>query len=216
MNILSPSILSADYGRLAEALEQIDAAGAQYVHVDVMDGLFVRNISIGIPVVADLRKYSQRVFDVHLMIVEPERYIKAFADAGADIITIHAEACKDLEAAIDQIHALGKRAGVAVSPKTDISALYPVLSRIDMALVMTVEPGLGGQALIPYTIEKVRALRAYANEQGLKVDIEVDGGINLDNVMEVVEAGANVIVAGSSVYNGDVEANTQAFLRKIG
>ncbi len=215
MNILSPSILASDYGRLAEALELISQGGAQYVHIDVMDGVFVSNISIGIPVVKAIRKYSQRIFDVHLMIVNPERYIKAFAEAGADIITIHAEACDDLPAAIEQIHSFGKKAGVAISPKTEIGALLPVISSIDMALVMTVEPGLGGQSLIEYTLDKVRALRQEAEARGIDLDIQVDGGITIENVGVALEAGANVIVAGSAVYRGDIIANTKAFLEKM-
>ena len=202
---LAPSILSADFGVLKEQLELIDEAGAQYVHFDVMDGVFVPSISYGMPVLKSIRKYTDRLFDVHLMIVDPERYIKDFADAGADIITVHAEACKHLDATIDLIKSCGAMAG----------AISHVLEKVDMVLIMTVNPGFGGQKLIPYTIHKVRELTALCNQVGAKIDIEVDGGINIDTIDDALDAGANIIVAGSAVFKGDVKANAEALLEKM-
>lgn len=212
MNCLSPSILSADYTILGEQIKTMDEAGAQYVHIDVMDGQFVPSISIGLPVIKTIRKCTERIFDVHLMIEEPIRYIDEFAAAGADIITVHAESCKHLDRTIDAIKEKGIIAGVALNPATPLSAIEYVLPKVDMVLIMTVNPGFGGQKLIPYTIDKVRDLRELARRSGNKIDIEVDGGINLDNVQEVMDAGANIIVAGSAVFNGDIESNVKSFL----
>lgn len=212
MNCLSPSILSADYTILGEQIKKMDEAGAQYVHIDVMDGQFVPSISIGLPVIKTIRKCTDRIFDVHLMIEEPIRYIDEFADAGADIITVHAESCKHLDRTIDAIKEKGIIAGVALNPATPLSAIEYVLPKVDMVLVMTVNPGFGGQKLIPYTVDKVRGLKKLIQSTGNKVDIEVDGGINLNNVREVMEAGANIIVAGSAVFNGDIENNVKSFL----
>ena len=212
---LAPSILSADFGVLKEQLELIDEAGAQYVHFDVMDGVFVPSISYGMPVLKSVRKYTDRLFDVHLMIVDPERYIKDFAEAGADIITVHAEACKHLDATIDLIKANGAMAGVALNPATPVATIKHVLDKVDMVLIMTVNPGFGGQKLIPYTIDKVRELVKLCNEVGAKIDIEVDGGINIDTIDDALDAGANIIVAGSAVFNGDVKANAEALLEKM-
>ena len=212
MNCLSPSILSADYTILGEQIRTMDEAGAQYVHIDVMDGKFVPSISIGLPVIKTIRKCTDRIFDVHLMIEEPIRYIDEFAEAGADIITVHAESCRHLDRTIDAIKEKGIIAGAALNPATPLSAIEYVLPKLDMVLVMTVNPGFGGQKLIPYTVDKVRDLRELVKKSGNKIDIEVDGGINLSNVQEVVDAGANIIVAGSAVFNGDIESNVKSFL----
>lgn len=215
MLILAPSILSADFRKLGQEVETVANAGAEYIHIDVMDGMFVPSISYGMPVIKSIRPCTDKVFDVHMMVEEPGRYAEAMKEAGADLICVHQEACRHLDRTLNQIRELGMKAGVALNPATPVSALDCVLEQVDMVLVMSVNPGFGGQKFIPYTLEKVRSLRKRMNLLGLHTDIQVDGGISLGNVGEVIEAGANIIVAGSAVYNGNVAGNVRAFLRKF-
>lgn len=212
MNCLSPSILSADFSRLGEQIRQLDDAGAQYIHIDVMDGMFVPSITFGLPVLHSIRHCTDRIFDVHLMIEEPERYIADFAEAGADLITVHAESTRHLDRTVESIKEKGILAGVALNPATPLAAVEYLLPKVDMVLIMSVNPGFGGQRLIPYTLQKVRELKKMIDARGLKTDIEVDGGVNLENVAEVLGAGANIIVAGSAVFEGDIAENTCCFL----
>lgn len=215
MNILSPSILSADFTRLGEQLKEIDGAGAQYVHIDVMDGLFVPAISYGMPVIKSIRKATDRVFDVHLMIEKPERYIGEFAECGADIITFHIEASDKTDEILADIRNRGLKAGISIKPGTPAEVLQPYLDRVDMILVMTVEPGFGGQSYIDSCTDKVKAVREMVNKSGRNIDIQVDGGINRDNIKTVLSAGANVIVAGSAVFKGDIASNITYFLEEM-
>lgn len=209
---LSPSITSADFCRLGEDVRLTTEAGADYIHFDVMDGVFVPQISFGMPVLASLKKSTDAVMDVHLMIVQPEKYIPTFAELGADIITVHYEACTHLDRVIDQIKSCGAKAAVALNPGTPISVLECVLHKLDMVLIMSVNPGFGGQKLIPYCLDKVKALNEIKKTHGYTFDIQVDGGITMENAPTAIEAGANVLVAGSSVFNGDIQARTKAFV----
>ena len=208
---LSPSILAADVSRLGDELAVVSGAGADYIHIDIMDCMFVHNISFGVPVVAGIRKCVDTFFDVHLMVTEPVRYIRPFAEAGADGITVHAEACENLEETIDAIRGLGKKAAVSIKPGTDIDGILSILPKVYMVLVMTVEPGYGGQKIRRDTFEKIRRLRKHIDENGYDVDIEVDGGINLETARDVLDAGANVIVAGTKVFKGDIVENVKKF-----
>lgn len=214
-NILSPSILAADFANLGEQIREASEAGAEYIHIDVMDGVFVPSISFGMPLIQSIRKVTDRVFDVHLMIVEPERYVKQFKECGADSITFHLEATEDADALIDQIHGLGCRAGMSVKPRTPIEVVRKYLPKIDMLLVMTVEPGFGGQKYIPESTERIRRAREMADELGLNLDIQVDGGVGQDNVHVVLEAGANVVVSGSAVFHGDITDNVKRFMAQL-
>ncbi len=211
---IAPSLLSADFGRLAEEIRAVEKAGVDLLHVDVMDGRFVPNITIGPPVVAAIRKAATLPLDVHLMIVEPERYLDDFAKAGADVITVHAEATTHLQRAVARIRELGKKAGVALNPGTSLSAVEWVLTDVDMVLLMTVNPGFGGQAYIPSMTGKIELLRSQLMRSRLAVDIEVDGGIKEDNIATAVKAGANVIVSGSGIFGTKDYAKTVAAMKK--
>ena len=210
-NILSPSILAADYAVLGDQLRDIASAGAQYVHLDVMDGVFVPTISFGMPLIKSIRPVTDAVFDVHLMIGEPIRYLKEFADCGADIITVHYEACEDVPATLRRIRELGMKAGLSIKPATDVGVLAPLLPECDMILLMSVEPGFGGQKFMEASFERGRQIRRMIRESGYPIDLEVDGGITLDNVRDVLRAGINVIVSGSAVFK-DPYANAKAFM----
>ena len=211
---IAPSLLSADFGRLAEEIAAVEKAGADLLHLDVMDGRFVPTITIGPPVVAAVKKYAKLPLDVHLMIVDPEKYLEAFADAGADVITVHAEATPHLQRAVARVRELGKKAGVSLNPSTSLSAIEWVLTDVDMVLLMTVNPGFGGQAYLPAMTGKIELLRSQLSRTGLAVDIEVDGGIKADNVSEVVKAGANVIVSGSGIFGTKEYGRTISEMKK--
>lgn len=210
---LAPSILSADYGNLGKELQILHDSSADYIHIDIMDGVYVPAISFGASVVKSIRKYTDKIFDVHLMIQNPDTYIKAFVDAGADIITVHAEACVHLHRTIQNIRKHGVKAGVVLNPATSLSALEYILEEIDMVLLMSVNPGFGGQEYIESITRKIAELKKILVERKLPVEIEVDGGIKLNNVRTVIDAGADVIVAGSSIFNGDIIQNIHDFKR---
>ena len=208
---ISPSILTADFLELKGVVRQLEEAGVEMLHIDVMDGDFVPNISIGFPVIDSLARHTELPLDVHLMIQRPQLYIERFAK-NAERITIHYESDCDVAATLKQIHDCGVKAAISVKPKTPVSEIYPYLDMVEMVLIMSVEPGFGGQAYIEGSTEKIRAAREMVKAHGLETDIQVDGGINLQNLPEVLEAGANIIVAGSSVFKGDVAGNVKAFL----
>ncbi|MDD3401906.1 MAG: ribulose-phosphate 3-epimerase [Hespellia sp.] len=209
---LAPSILSADFKELGAEIKKTEEGGAEYLHFDVMDGMFVPNISFGAPVLKSIQGHTKQVLDVHLMVTEPIRYIEVFAKAGADIITVHAEACQDLQATVAAIRRQGVKAGVTIKPATPVAAIAPVLDQVDMVLIMSVEPGFGGQKFMPESLDKVRELKKMIDEKNLSVDIEIDGGVTVDNAAEIAEAGVNVFVAGSSVFGGDIVAKTRQFM----
>ena len=203
MRVVAPSILSADFGNLERDIKMVDRSAAEWVHVDVMDGVFVPNISFGFPIMKPVRKATQKVVDVHLMIVEPEKYVKRFVEAGADYVTFHHEACTNPRATIAEIKAAGAKAGVSIKPATSAEAIFDYLGELDMVLVMSVEPGFGGQSFMPDSLDKVRVLRKEIDEKGYNCLIEIDGGISAKNAREVFDAGVDVIVAGSSVFGAE-------------
>ena len=211
---LAPSILSADFARLLEDVKKVENAGCEYLHIDVMDGHFVPNITLGPAIIKSLRKDVNMVFDAHLMIENPDQYIKEFVDAGCDLIVVHQEACKHLHRTIQNIKSYGIKAGVALNPATPIETIKYVLEDIDMVLIMTVNPGFGGQSFIESMIPKIKELKSLIDKKGLKVDIQVDGGIKPDNVDKVVKAGANIIVSGSAIFNSDDIQHTVDLFRK--
>lgn len=210
--VLSPSILAADFKVLGQEMKKTEENGAAYIHFDVMDGMFVPSISFGMPVLASIHDATEQFMDAHLMVQEPIRYVEAFQKAGADCVTVHLEACEDVKTTLDKIHACGMKAGLAVNPETDVKELVPYLEDVEMILIMSVHPGFGGQKFIPESLDKIREVRAMLNEKNLETDIQADGGIYVENVREVLDAGANAIVAGSAVFRGDAGENTAKFM----
>ena len=209
---LAPSLLAADFKRLEEQVQTVERAGAEYLHLDVMDGAFVPSISFGMPVIQSLRSCTGLVFDVHMMVEEPGRYIQDIKAAGSDLICVHQEACIHLDRTVNQIKEAGLKAAVALNPATPVFTLENILPELDMVLIMSVNPGFGGQKFIPYALDKVRRVRAMADERGLETDIQVDGGVTAENAGALIQAGANVLVAGSAVFKGDAAANVKRFL----
>lgn len=216
MPIIAPSLLAADFLHLQNECDMLNESKADWFHLDVMDGRFVPNISFGLPVIEQIRKATKKICDVHLMIVEPEKYTEAFKNAGADILSVHIEACPHLHRNIEQIKSLGMKAGVAVNPHTPVSFLSDIIHDIDVVNLMSVNPGFGGQKFIPYTIEKIKQLRKMIDDKGLNVHIEIDGGVTLENAASIVEAGADVLIAGSTVFKSPDPIATIAKLKAIG
>ncbi len=210
--MLAPSILAADFTELGKQMKMTEDNGAEYLHFDVMDGMFVPSISFGMPVLKSIKKATNQVMDAHLMVKDPIRYIEDFKNAGADYVTVHLEACPDVDAALDKIIECGMKVGLSICPDTPAEAVEEYLPKTDMILVMCVHPGFGGQKFIPESLDKIRKIREMITEKGLNVDVQVDGGIYLTNVKEVLDAGANIIVAGSAVFNGDPAENTKKFM----
>ena len=216
MPIIAPSLLAADFLHLQEECDMLNKSEADWFHLDVMDGRFVPNISYGLPVIEQIRKTTKKVCDVHLMILEPEKYAEAFKNASADILTVHLEACVHLHRNLQQIKSLGMKAGVALNPHTPVSLLQDVIQDIDMVLIMSVNPGFGGQTFIPHTLEKLKQLRRMVDEKKLPTIIEVDGGVTIDNAASIVQAGATALVAGSSVFKSPDPIATIAQLKRVG
>ncbi len=210
--VLAPSILSADFKNLGQEIKKTEDNGAEFLHFDVMDGLFVPSISFGVPVLKSIRSVTDQVIDAHLMIQDPIRYIETFKEAGADYVTVHLEACENVEKTLAKIHECGMKAGLSICPETAVETIIPYVEMVDLILVMGVHPGFGGQKLIPETFDRLRQVRQILDEKNPKVDVQIDGGIHLGNVREILDAGANIIVTGSAVFNGDVEENTRKFM----
>ena len=213
--ILSPSLLAADFSKLGEQISELNDNNIKYIHIDVMDGMFVPSVSFGMPVISSIRKCSKAVFDVHLMIEEPARYIEEFKKAGADLITVHIEACKHLNRTLDMIRQTGLKVGVALNPSTPLDSLKYVLDMVDMVLIMSVNPGFGGQSYIDNITDKIKELKTIIDERNLDIDIQVDGGINKDNIKSIYDAGANVIVAGTAVFKGNISENIEELYSRV-
>ncbi len=211
MNILSPSILAADFGRLAAQLEVLEKNDLKWVHIDVMDGMFVPSISFGMPVIASIRKQTGLFFDTHLMVVDPDRYIKDFKKAGSDLLTVHVEACKDVSETLKKIKAEGMKAGISLNPETDVKALLPYVKEADLVLVMSVHPGFGGQKFIPETLEKARVIKKEIEACYPTCRLEMDGGINVSNLKEILASGVDTIVAGTAVFDSSIGTNIKMF-----